>query len=114
MAEKPDRPGERKSTWNWAYLIPILALLIPITAITNANVGDLVPVIVTVLILGGLWAGGRNLLAYRHQLRMDELRSERDIAALEAERLREAQRVLDLDDRIEELKGPETEPPQLA
>lgn len=111
---QPDPPEEESgSSWHWAYLIPIMALLIPITAITGATMDDLVPILITVAIIGGVWAAGRNLMGYRHQLRMRELDAERDVASLEAQRLREAQQVLDLDDRIQELKRTE-EPPNPA
>jgi len=100
--------------WRWAYLIPLMALLIPILAVTDAQLDDIVPVLVTLAIIGGLWASGRNLLGYRHELRMKELEVEREVAALEAERLKEAQKVLDLDDRIAELKKLDREPPTRA
>lgn len=110
---KPPRdgePNEDKSSWNWAYLIPMMALAIPILAVSGARLSDLIPLLVTLAIVSGLWAGGRNLLGYQHQLRMRELEAQAEIAAIEADRLREAQKVLDLDDRIEHLKR--TEPPE--
>jgi len=111
----PDNDGENADhRWHWAYLIPMMALLIPILAVTDAQLGDVVPVLVTLAVIGGLWAAGRNLLGYRHELRMKELEVERDVAALEAERLKEAQKVLDLDDRIAELKQTDREPPTPA
>ncbi len=111
----PDNAGENADRrWHWAYLIPMMALLIPILAVTEAQLGDIVPVLVTLAVIGGLWAAGRNLLGYRHELRMKELEVERDVAALEAERLKEAQKVLDLDDRIAELKQTDREPPTPA
>lgn len=111
----PDNADEKDNgSWRWALLIPMMALLIPILAVTQATLDDLVPVLVTLAVIGGLWAAGRNLLGYRHELRMEELEVMRDVAALEAERLKEAQKVLDLDDRIAELKQMDQEPPTPA
>lgn len=110
MSEKPPK-DDNGSTWHWAYLIPMMALLIPIVAITNVTVGDLVPVLVTLAIIGGTWAAGRNLMGYRHELRMAELEAQRQLAALEAARLAEAQKVLDLDDRIDHLRRTEPAEP---
>lgn len=114
MSKTPDEDEntENTSSWNWAYLIPLMALSIPILAVSGARLSDLIPLLITVAIISGLWAGGRNLLGYQHQLRMRELEAQREVAAIEAARLREAQKVLDLDDRIEHLKR--TEPPQVG
>ena len=110
MTDKPPE-DDNGSTWHWAYLIPIMALLIPIIAITENSLGELVPVLVTLAIIGGAWLAGRNLMGYRHQLRMSELEAQRQLAALEAARLSEAQKILDLDDGIEQLRRIDPAPP---
>lgn len=106
--------GDDDSRWHWAYLIPMMALLIPILAVTDATLDDLVPVLVTLAIIGGLWGAGRNLMGYRHELRMSELEAQRRLAELESERMKEAQKVLDLDDRLADLKHAQMEPPEPA
>jgi len=99
--------------WHWAYLIPILALMIPIVAITNL---DLTAVLTSAMaaVVAAVAAGtvaGRYLLGYRHELRMSELEAQRELTALESRQLSEAQRLLDLDDRIDELRPNRTTNP---
>jgi hypothetical protein len=59
---------------------------------------------------------GRYLPGYRHQLRMTELDAQREVTSLESRQLTEAQRLLDLDDRLDELGPPsrKTNPPAEA
>ncbi len=99
MAKKKD------TGWNWAYIIPILALMIPIVAIAGdavASIAIAAGIIGAVaLALGGV----RSLMAYRHELRMKEIEAQRDIARLEASRLEQADRILSADDRLAELRA---------
>ena len=103
--------------WNWAYLIPILALMIPIVAITNLDLTEILTSLMAAVI-AAIAAGtvaGRYLLGYRHELRMTELEAQRELATLESRQLTEAQRLLDLDDRIDGLRpSPTTNPPAEA
>ena len=106
--------AESDGGWHWAYLIPILALMIPIVAITNLDLTEILTsamAAVVAAIAAGTVAG-RYLLGYRHELRMTELEAQRELTALESHQLSEAQRLLDLDDRIDELRQtPKTNPP---
>lgn len=109
--------ADRDRSWNWAYLIPILALLIPIVAITNLNLTEVLTSVMAAVI-ASIAAGtvaGRYLLGYRHELRMAELEAQRELTALESHQLTEAQRLLDLDDRIDDLRpSPKATPPAEA
>lgn len=110
MADEDPKSGG----WNWAYLIPMMALMIPIFAVTNVDLTEILTsnMAAVVAAVGAGTVAGRYLLGYRHQLRMSELTAHADIAALEARQLTEAQRLLDLDDRIDQLRPePKTTPP---
>lgn len=118
MTEKGDETGDETGDdrgWHWAYVIPLAALMIPIIAVIgNDAIVELFSSWVTaiiVLLAGGTLAG-RSLLRYRHELRLEEFAAQRDIAAAEALQLSEAQKLLDLDDRIETLQyDPKPEDP---
>ena len=116
MTEHKKRDG-KDGSWNWAYLIPILGLMIPIFAVTNVDLTEILTSVMAAVIaaIGAGTVAGRYLLGYRHQLRMSELEAHREVAALESRQLTEAQRLLDLDDRLDELRlSPETNPPAEA
>lgn len=103
---KKHADGDR--SWNWAYAIPILAMLIPIVAITNLDLTEILTSLMAAVI-AAIAAGtvaGRYLLGYRHELRTTELEAQRELTALESRQLTEAQRLLDLDDRLDELRSP--------
>lgn len=107
-------PGPKDGGWKWVYLIPMMALMIPIVAISNVDITAIATSAtgVSVVTITAGTIAGRYLLGYRHQLRLAELEVQRDVVALEARQLTEAQRLLELDDRIDELRSrPETEPP---
>jgi len=108
------KPNDGDRGWNWAYLIPIMALMIPIVAITGLNLTEVLTSVMAAVV-AAIAAGtvaGRYLLGYRHELRMTELEAQRELTALESRQLTEAQRLLDLDDRLDELRpSPETNPP---
>ena len=96
---------KRDSGWNWAYIIPILALMIPIVAIAGDAVASIAIgagiIGAVALALGGI----RGLMAYRHELRMKEIEAQRDIARIEAGKLEKANKILDADDRLSELRA---------
>ena len=113
MAGEDTNPGG----WKWVYVIPLMALTIPIIAIANVDITEILTssVAAIVIAIGGGTLAGRYLLGYRHQLRLSELEAQREVAALEAHQLAEAQRLLDLDDRLHELKpAPKAAPPSEA
>lgn len=101
MAEK-DGNG---SSWHWAYLIPIMALLIPILGVLNASLADLLPLVSIIVGVAAVTLGVRSVLGYQHGLRMEELEAQKEIAALEARQFSEAQRILDLDERTAQLRS---------
>lgn len=91
--------------WNWAYLIPILALMIPIIAVAGEALGNLA---IGAGIIGAValaLGGTRALMAYRHELRMKELQAQRDIARIEAGKLDKADRILAADDQLAQLRA---------
>ncbi|MBK5268578.1 MAG: hypothetical protein JJE47_14220 [Acidimicrobiia bacterium] len=107
MAVDKDRKTDGTS-WSWAYLIPLMGLMIPIIAITDLNLTEVLTSTMAAVIaaIGAGTLAGRYLLGYQHQLQVRELEARREIVALETHQLTEAQRVLDLDDRLDELKPP--------
>ena len=95
----------KDSGWNWAYIIPILALMIPIVAIAGDAIGNLAIGIGIVGAVALALGGTRALMAYRHELRMKELEAKRDIARIEAGKLDKADRILAADDHLAELRA---------
>ncbi len=98
---EPEQAGHGRSTWHWALAIPLAALAIPLVAILGDAVPDLLqavqwPLTALVTVGSATW-GGRYLLDHKHELRMKEIEAERELAALERERLTTAERVLELD-----------------
>ena len=93
------------SDWNWAYIIPILALMIPIVAIAGDAIGNLAIGIGIVAAVALALGGTRALMAYRHELRMKELEAKRDIARIEAGKLDKADRILAADDQLAQLRA---------
>lgn len=83
----------------------IAAVLIFALAQGSEAVESLMPVLQIVLGIGGLVVGGRYLLKYRHELRLEEIEAQRTVSADEMEQLRAAERVLELDDRTEQLRS---------
>lgn len=93
------------SGWNWAYIIPILALMIPIVAIAGDAIGNLAIGLGIVAAVALALGGTRALMAYRHELRMKELEAKRDIARIEAGKLDRADRILAADDQLAQLRA---------
>ncbi len=91
--------------WNWAYIIPILALMIPIVAIAGDAVGNIAIGAGIIAAVALALGGTRSLMAYRHQLRMKELEAKRDIARIEAGQLDKADRILAADDHLAQLRA---------
>lgn len=105
MAGDRDR-NTNGTSWNWAYLIPVMGLMIPIIsiiAITGLNRTEVLTSTMAAVIaaIGAGTLAGRYLLGYLHQLRVLELDARREMVALETHQLTEAQRVLNLDDRLD-------------
>lgn len=91
--------------WNWAYIIPILALMIPIVAIAGDAIGNLALGAGIIGAVALALGGTRALMAYRHELRMKELEAKRDIARIEAGKLDRADRILAADDQLAQLRA---------
>lgn len=100
--------------WKWVYVVPLMALMIPIIAITEIDFNAVLTSSLAAVVVGigvGTMAA-RSLLKYRHQLRLKELRAQQELIALESRQLTEAQRLLDLDDTASQMRSmPQTEPP---
>lgn len=93
------------SGWNWAYLIPLMALMIPIVAIAGEAIGNIA---IAVGIIGAValaLGGVRALMNHRHELRMKELAAQREIARIEAGKLEKADRILSADDQLSQLRA---------
>ncbi len=99
---------------NPSIVVPlgVFTMVVLIVAMGTGVISDLARVFELLAVIGGLTVGGRYLLGYRHRLRMEELDRQREIAKIEAAQLGAAERILDLDDRIGELR--QQEPPQEA
>ncbi len=104
MVKEPDNSQDDDGSWNWAYLIPITALMIPIVAILVGGEVNFMPILVTIVAAAAITIGVRSVLGYQHKLRMEELEARREIAAIEAQQLTVAERVLDLDEPAAELR----------
>lgn len=104
MADSPKKSGG----WNWAYVIPLAALMIPIIGVlgpeTIAEIFTGTPAIILTSIAGGTLAG-RYLLGYRHRLRLDEIEARAAIVDAETRQLAESTRLLDLDDPVNQLRS---------
>lgn len=76
-SKKPNADG---NSWNWVYLIPIMALMIPIVATTNLDITEVLTstMATDIATLGAGTVAGRYLLGYRPQ---------REITALESQQL---------------------------
>ncbi len=104
MSDESTKPDEDDGSWNWAYLIPITALMIPIIALLEVTAAELLPLLITIVAVAAVTIGVKSVLGYQHKLRMEELEAQKEIAALEAQQLSAAQRVLDLDEPAAELR----------
>lgn len=102
MSEEPT--NNDGSTWNWAYLIPLTALMIPIIAVIGVSAEEFLPLLEIIVAAVAVTLGVRSVLGYRHRLRMEELETQKEIAVIEAQQLTAAQRVLDLDEGTEQLR----------
>ncbi len=96
MARDGEDPDDR--SWNWAYLIPILALMIPIVAIAGSSTWFVLVVSIAAALGGGTLAG-KYLLDHRHQLRMAELEARERLMREERSQLDIANRILEADER---------------
>lgn len=99
--------SKRKGTWNWAYVIPLAALSIPIFAILDPDLSELAsstPAIIIASIFG-FTVAARYLLGYRHRLRLDEIEARAAIVDAETRQLAESARLLDLDDPVNQLRS---------
>ena len=93
-------------------LVPIIAILavfsIPVLTILQPILSDLVPLayIITVFCLGTVCC--RYLLSYHHNLKMEEIDKQAELARLDAERYRAAERLVDgsdpLDEKVREIE----------
>lgn len=92
-----DEADAEDRSWNWAYLIPILALMIPIVAIAGSSAW-FTWVVAIAAVLGGSTLAGKYLLDHRHDLRMQELEVERRLLAEERSQLDLANRILEADE----------------
>jgi len=90
-------------------IIPIAGMITAVFIVAIGNgaellgTGSRVPEIFVGLV--GLIGGGRYLMSYRHKLRMEEIEAQRAAELAGAEQLRAAERVLELDDRTEQLRS---------
>ncbi len=96
---------ESSNTDNLWILVPLAALSIPIIAVLGsadnwvvsaAVVGLMVLIAVTFII--------RSLMTHRHNLRMRELEAQERIAHIEQQRLTAAERLLERDDGVADLR----------
>lgn len=92
-------------------LVPLAALCIPIFAV----IGDNTPLLILIgglLALAGVVLAARSLMTHRHNLTMKELDARERITLAERAQLTEAQRILELDDRLPDLKSAVESDPQ--
>lgn len=97
------RSGDGRDVW---VLIPLAALSIPIIAVLGESESPLLPAaFAAIVVLAAVTLAIRSLMTHRHNLRMVELEARERIATTERERLAAAERVLELDDGIADLKS---------
>lgn len=84
-------------------LVPLAALMIPIIAVSDGNT-VLVWAIAAAFVIAAGGLVGRSLMDRAHRHRLAEMEAKARLEAAERERLREANRVLDTDDRVRELR----------
>ena len=83
------------------FSIPLSMAAIPILAILEPILSDLVPLayIITTFCLGTVC--GRHLLGYHHELKMEELERQAELTRLEAEKYKAAESLIASDDPVE-------------
>lgn len=105
-ADEPEPGGEGEPSFlaseNVWILVPLAALSIPILAIALGN-EDAAPVfavvIAAVALIAAVTFAVRNVVGFRHRLRLQELAAQERLAQAERERFRAAERMLGEPDR---------------
>lgn len=103
--------NEKKSNDTIWILVPLAALSIPIFAVIGDNTALTVAVGV-VLAIVAIVIGARSLMTHRHELTMRELEARERIVRAEKEQLTEAQRIIDRDTNIPDLRSAIENDPQ--
>ena len=85
----------------FAFSIPLAIFAIPVLAILEPILADLVPLayIITIFCLGTVC--GRHLLGYHHALKMEEMEKQAELASIEAEKYKAAERLIASEDPVE-------------
>jgi hypothetical protein len=97
------------------WVIPAsLALLIPIIAVLSEAPTALSVLVGATLLTGAAVGGGWFLMQERHKLRMREIEAEAAAQRAASDQLEKAERLLDRDDGVAELRREISEPPEIA
>ena len=97
------------------WVIPTsLALLIPIIAVLSGSPTALAVLVGATLLTGAIVGGAWFLMQERHKLRMREIEAESQLQAAERHQLETAERLLDRDDGVAELRREISDPPEIA
>lgn len=109
MADNNERDSSGGDS-GWA-IIPVVALFIPLFAISAALESEILQIAVSlaiVIVMSGMLA--RSLLAQRHMHRIEELETQASLTRAESEQLAQANRIMDQNAEIRELRNAITEP----
>lgn len=101
-----DEPSPQDNSPQAWVLIPLAALSIPIIGVLGAADSPLLSgVFAAVVMLAAVTLAARSLMTHRHNLRMVEREAQERISRADGERLAVAERVLELDDGVTELRA---------